>query len=414
LERVLAKFLIPSGRALSEVLNQESTLYGKKLFVEGMIPGETGNIEITNNYARYAEARLINLIDQSSHRIQPICSVFGACGGCDLQFIEIKHQRKLKLEMLERELRHRRLIEEDLYPQMIGGEISAFQYRNRATLHLSQEESKVGFYIRGSSDVVEFTSCAILSKKLEKFRLFITPLLLKHHKEIASVAISEHAEEARVFTLLKLREGATFSDQIKKLVNEIRLFPANVEVLEFQGERHIFDGDEDIGESFSQVNREANAFLQNCVREMVSGEEVSEFYAGSGNLSFPLVADGKKVLAIESDKRLVAYGEKKAIGHNISHLIRFICERAEKFIINKKYLLSSTILLDPPRSGAKIVVEQLATDIVKEIVYVSCNLPTLIRDLAILVDKGYKINQVKAIDMFPQTQYLEVVARLVY
>jgi 23S rRNA (uracil1939-C5)-methyltransferase len=135
-------------------------------------------------------------------------------------------------------------------------------------------------------------------------------------------------------------------------------------------------------------------------------------YAGSGNFGLPLAKLGKKVFAIELDKRLVDEGRRAAEKQGISGRIKFVplsCEQALK----RGGIQTPTVILDPPRSGAKVVCELMAPlPGLEHVIYVSCSLPTLQRDLQVFAKNGFKIKELAVVDMFPQTGHIEILVRL--
>jgi 23S rRNA (uracil1939-C5)-methyltransferase len=145
----------------------------------------------------------------------------------------------------------------------------------------------------------------------------------------------------------------------------------------------------------------ANEALVDFVVKQIKGKQLTELYAGSGNFSFPLQRIGKRVVAVEASKELVDRASGKGV--------QFVCALAEKYVRQNK--VAGSVLLDPPRGGAKSCVEAFGSDI-SEVVYVSCNPATLGRDLEILTRKGLKLEMVTLFDMFPQTAHVECVAVL--
>jgi 23S rRNA (uracil1939-C5)-methyltransferase len=163
---------------------------------------------------------------------------------------------------------------------------------------------------------------------------------------------------------------------------------------------------------FSQVNEEGNAELRAAVVERVSNREVLELYAGAGNFSLALAQRGHTVTAVEADAELVRYGKREALSHGLAESLNFQHSSCEKFM-KSAHVLPKTLLLDPPRGGAKAALERIAARGVEEVVYVSCNLPTLARDLGLLAAQGFEVQEVLVIDMFAQTHHVETVSTAV-
>jgi 23S rRNA (uracil1939-C5)-methyltransferase len=167
-------------------------------------------------------------------------------------------------------------------------------------------------------------------------------------------------------------------------------------------------------ESFFQVNVEQNqALLQTVLRfgEVNESESVLDLYAGIGNLTLPLALGSKEVLGIEENERAVEDARFNIERNGITHC-RMQGGRVEEVLKNWNGKEPDLVVLDPPRAGGKEVVSHIIGLKPKRIVYVSCDPTTLSRDLRLFSGKGYSLQGVSLIDMFPQTYHMEVVALL--
>src|SRR5262249_27542301 len=134
---------------------------------------------------------------------------------------------------------------------------------------------------------------------------------------------------------------------------------------------------------------------------------------GAGNFTLPLAHHAANLVAVEGDARAVENGKKNADKHNLKNIrwiqshapmaVRRLRDKGEKFTAN---------VLDPPRSGAKGLENELAELGAGKILYVSCNPATLARDLAALTQKGYALKRVRPVDLFPHSFHVEVLAEL--
>jgi 23S rRNA (uracil1939-C5)-methyltransferase len=170
-------------------------------------------------------------------------------------------------------------------------------------------------------------------------------------------------------------------------------------------------------EIFIQVNREGNRRL---VREVVewgefgSGDRVLELYSGAGNFTLPIARRVKQVVAVEGNVRAIDNGRINGQARGLEN-IRWVRshvpaaagrlrEKGEKF---------PKIILNPPRSGAKGLEDDLASLGAEKILYVSCNPATLARDLSALAAKGYRAKRIRPVDLFPHTFHVETLAEVV-
>ncbi len=401
--------LAHGGSCIGSVAEGPEASIGKKCLIPFVVPGEVVSAAIDQEEKSLIFASLVEIKKTSSDRVQPPCPVFGICGGCDFQHIGIAAQRREKVRMVERTLQRQGGVTAKNGVSLIGEDLPEWQFRRRAHFHVSPEGA-MGFYRRGSGEVVETPYCAVLrppvQKELSRLKALMPPLA----DIIASVEIEEVDEE--MFIVCRLRESA----RLGKEALRTRLAPifsqtANVQVL--AGEKVL------LGQSkhehgrypaghFSQVNPDGNDLLVRTVCAKLQGAKVTELYAGGGNFTFALAALGKELTAVELESSLVEYGMNRAKEQSLERKASFVCSSCERYLDKNK--LMPSVLLDPPRSGAKKVMEALDPRVTKEIIYVSCSLPTLTRDLKTLAQKGYLLQEVLIVDMFPQTHHVEMVA----
>jgi 23S rRNA (uracil1939-C5)-methyltransferase len=166
--------------------------------------------------------------------------------------------------------------------------------------------------------------------------------------------------------------------------------------------------------TFTQVNPEANRILVQTVLELaqpLEGRSVLDLYSGAGNLSLPLAEAGARVTAVEQSAGAAADAAAAAERRGLD-AYRVLNERAESAAraLSANGESFDLVVLDPPRSGARELMEPILALRPQSIVYVSCDPATLARDLAEL-SRGYRVDRVQPIDMFPQTYHVETVVR---
>lgn len=403
------------GAAIGDIVEGPPDLIGKKAFVSGGIPGETVTAQITSEERSFVNAEVIEILSPSPHRITPICPVFSKCGGCSLQHMTIEAQRDAKLKMVESQLSRQAKIT-PLHPvELLGADLPAFHYRSRVQLH-SNAQNELGFYRPKSGEVVDIDECAIskhaVNDALRKSKRLIVENDLG--KYISSLVIEE--AEGRTAVLIKLNEDAPSSaskdfecfDSSFPSVSVRRL--GSLDLLYRSTSEKYEDGIDTTGH-FSQVNEAGNAVLLEAASRLLSSKSLTEFYAGAGNFTIPLALSGKSVHAVEVDAALAEKGRAIAESNGLKGKVQFTTSSAEAFV--KKNKPSGAILLDPPRAGALHVVKHFHPKLTNEIVYISCNLPSFARDLKLLVEAGFVLERVYAVDMFPQTYHIEMAARLI-
>ncbi|MBJ93066.1 MAG: hypothetical protein CMP23_01180 [Rickettsiales bacterium] len=164
-------------------------------------------------------------------------------------------------------------------------------------------------------------------------------------------------------------------------------------------------------DSFYQVNLEANELLVARVSELIGALQPTsllDLYAGIGNLSLPIAANGIDTVLIEQSKASAGDAERSLRRHGLK--ARIIRGDAGRFQAGD--LFFDVALLDPPRAGAPGLLTELITTRPRAIFYVSCNPSTLARDLSSAAAAGYTISALELFDMFPQTEHIETLCRL--
>jgi 23S rRNA (uracil1939-C5)-methyltransferase len=414
---VICRGLAHGGSMICDVVAGDVTHIGKKAFVPGLIPTEVATVRVTEDKGAFLHGEVVSITESAAHRLTPPCPVFQDCGGCDLQYMPIQLQREEKRLMVERTLQRQGKLTLKDSVRLLAPHLPEFHYRRRISLHVSPTGT-LGFYRQGTGEVIEISHCMIASHEINSLIERISGLVSRFVVAIGGVTIDEFdgepvpifilresvAQEKSEAAIQLLKSEFSLAKVIKKgaVVAEWHTGLTELAVSRFRTLSH-----------FSQVNETGNQHLIDAVLDACHGsDEITEFYAGSGNFSFPLVRKSHHVHAIELDAKLVQYGKARAVNEGLTNL-SFSCESAERFVQRKNSPFGPCVLLDPPRSGARVVAEHLPKDRVSKIVYVSCSLPTLTRDLKILTSRGYSLKDVAVIDMFSQTHHVETISCLV-
>jgi 23S rRNA (uracil1939-C5)-methyltransferase len=395
------------GASIGTVTAGDDNLIGKKALVRNAIPGETVTVRILEDQKKLIHADLLSVLSPSPDRRDPPCEHFGVCGGCDLQHISIERQRALKREMVESTLARQAQISCNV--KLYDGELPEFSYRNRITLHVS-ETGEVGYYKPGSGDVVPITSCMLARPLIREAHARILDFCRSRGAIIAGIVLEEYL--GNVSALVRLRDTcAGFSDEEYQVLESILplVTVSSRRATVYQSTQSKLSSSS-VGH-FSQVNPDGNKALQAIVKSYYTGrEKITEFYGGSGNFTFMLAHHGCDVVSIEVDENLVRFGTTQAKQQQLDKRVTFIHSSTERYI--KQHKISGHVLLDPPRAGAQELMKKLDPRYVSHVVYVSCNLATLARDLSIAQLAGYTIKEVICVDMFPQTHHVETITVL--
>ncbi|HMO01808.1 MAG TPA: rRNA adenine N-6-methyltransferase family protein [Oligoflexia bacterium] len=411
-DQILVKMsgLAFGGSCVGLVVDGKQDALGKKCFIPFTIPGELVVAKITKDGGSFFEANLVKILETSRDRIEPRCPIFSECGGCQLQHMELALQREEKKRMVEQTLNAQAEIKPQEPIVFLGETFSGWNYRKRVIFHASKE-GVVGFYQPLSRRLIEVQHCHITSPAINRSLKEIKLIIQDTCPHIYDIIVEEQGGEVNV--VFKVRPAKKINrEQIHDLfLRFVKSPPFNFSVI--YGNDNIVSALADslqkrtVGH-FSQVNHEANALLVETVCQQLSGVDILELFAGSGNFTLPLAQTGKQVTAVECDKALVKYGQEKAIELEVSDRVTFVRKSYEKYI--RKYPLKRDILIDPPRSGAIELVRMLNSENTNQLVYVSCHLPTLTRDLKILQENGLYLRRIFLLDMFPQTHHIETIS----
>lgn len=417
------------------------------IFIPGAVKEDKLKILIVKVNSSFAFGKIVEILSPSKYRQDPICDSFKKCGGCMLQHMDYDYQLELKTSIVNNTLNKIGL--EVKTEHCIGMGIPVY-YRNKAQYPFGydKENNKVmGFYKERSHEIVPLNNCYIESKVSTQIAKYILNLakelnislynetdkkgILRH----SIIKIGYHTSEIMVIlvctkndfeNLDKLVYSLTHKfDNIKTVILNINKDDTNVIQ---SNENQILFGDgtihEHIGKylfkispnSFFQVNSKQVELLYHLVKDFADIDKkdiVFDLYCGAGTIGIFIAENANKVYGIELVKDAVKMAKENADINNVDN-IEFICGDVEDKIdelINKN-INPSIIILDPPRKGlSDKTVEKVLELLPKKIVYVSCNVSTLARDLNIL-KQYYLIDIVQPVDMFPQTYHVECVSLL--
>lgn len=410
------------------------------VFVPFVLPSERVSAEPVEQKKKFIRAQLKQILQPSPERTTPACPHFTACGGCDYQHIPYESQLKHKSEILRETLRRLGKIEWTGEIRTLAAE--PFGYRNRAQWKVRPLNSSgadapsgasddnalgIGYFRANSTSLCAVDDCAILSPVLLK-------TLLSLRGALAAGALPRELREIEAFTpedpggqdarVLLTATFAGFPSHAADRAAQFRELVPELESLLFhdpgRDRMELFGpgfAECKIGEhkyrvghfSFFQVNRFLAQDLAREVAEAETGGELAlDLFAGVGLFAVPLAKRFKRVIAVESNPAAVRDLETNARGGATE--IR--TAEVEQFLERFKGT-ADLVVLDPPRAGlTPDAARRLAQIAPRRITYVSCEPPTLARDLAALHEGGYEISDVHLFDLFPQTFHMETVVRL--
>jgi len=411
---------------------------GKACFVPFTAVGDLVEVRIERSKKSYSEGVVEKLICPSIRRISPSCPVFGVCGGCNWQHILYDEQCDQKKNILTDTLwRTARVDPENIKPVLKA--ISPFEYRQRIQLKVDYSDNKLslGFFRRISHDVVDIDDhCEIAAKPLNNAIRKVREIILasKQPHNIPQVDLAS-ASDASVSALFHYNGNRP--EAFAEYLSHCDIFENELHSINMQsGGRNTYEhinglnkliysvpssSGKDIDlyfspDSFSQVNFAQNRIIVQLLIDYclkISPDSILDLYCGNGNFSLPFAGIVKRILGFESARKSVSLAEYNA-AINGAENAQYICKDSIAGVqaVAKTPGIFDLVIMDPPRTGADQLCREIHKTRSSNLIYISCDPPTLGRDLAILKSTGYEIIYIQPVDMFPQTYHLESIVFL--
>ena len=347
---------------------------GKAVFVPFTIDGEMISAQITREKKQFAEAEVVDLQERSPHRVNPECSYFGRCGGCSYQHIDYERQLAIKWRQVRDVLQRIGKFKDIPMRPIIPSPIS-YAYRNRITVHA--QDGMIGFFRRDSHRLIDIERCPI---SLDEVNQALTELRTRAPRDGHYTLRAQSGP--RVFSQANDAVGNALRDLIARLI------PGDQELLidaycgaGFFAKRLL--------EKFERITGiDWDKFAIEAARQNATAKET--YIAGD------IEDELSHALAVAAP--LVGGAAQGRLG-SIAHTFQADAMR-------------TTVIVDPPATGLTAKTRRAIADLAPgTFIYVSCNPPTLARDLAEL-QQSFTIDSVTPLDMFPQTAEIEVAVHL--
>ncbi len=397
----------------------------KVLFVAGALPTETIQVKIDNQKRHFNQGQIVKILKPSAERVEPLCGHYKRCGACQLQHLDSSKQIGYKKNTLDQQLK--RQLKLDTVPWEASLESKPFGYRRRARLGVryrnKTDEIILGFREEANSHLTSISDCPVLEPELNRL---VKPL---------HAVISGLEAKSRVTQIELLKgdtEAAVVIRHLKKMqANDI----SNLEQWAKDQQVQLWlQGDEKLVLVHSSSQQPLSYQVDNCdltfdVKDFIQGnadmnkamvkqaldwlspsenETVLDLFAGIGNFTLPLANKVKKVYAVEGAKAMAARIDQNASLNNITNIEASAMNLADEELLFKLPKVDA-ILLDPPRSGASVLMPWLVKQ-KSRILYIACDPSSLVRDAQPLLDAGFKLEKISVMDMFPQTKHVETMA----
>ncbi|MDJ0734109.1 MAG: 23S rRNA (uracil(1939)-C(5))-methyltransferase RlmD [Nostocaceae cyanobacterium] len=422
---------------------------GRVVFVGDTVPGDRAMVRLVRVKSQYAHGKLHQLLQPSPHRIRPHCIVADKCGGCQWQHIDYQYQLEAKRQQVIQALERIGGFVNPPVDPVLAGE-SDLNYRNKATYPIGLSATgqvQAGYYQKGSHKLVNLNQCPVQDSRLN-------PLLAQVKQDIQKRGWEPYNEQRHTGLIrhLGLRIGRRTGEILLTLVVKDWIIPGIVEQAQewldhypplvgvmlnrnnhrtnaiFGNETRCMAGVPYLrekfallefqvrGDTFFQVYTEvAEALLQEIQSELnLQGNEILlDAYCGIGTLTLPLAKKAHHATGLEVQSSAVEQAIFNAQINGIKN-VTFHTGTVEK-LLPQMDIKPDIVLLDPPRKGCdRAVIDALLASKPDRIVYVSCKVATLARDLKLLCQDGeYTLVRVQPADFFPQTAHVEAAAFVV-
>ncbi|MGI6655811.1 MAG: class I SAM-dependent RNA methyltransferase [Desulfobulbus sp.] len=415
---------------------------GMVVMTTGVLPGETVTVRLAKKYRNHQEADLLRVVEPSDQRIDPPCPLYGRCGGCNLQHARPETQLTLKEAILRESLERAHLECDGIFQPALASP-RGLGYRFRLRLHLDQQ-GQIGFHRSASNTVVPVQRCLLATEPLNQAIAGLIDQGLPQRLAglVAAVELLQSPDDDRIILALEPR-AATGPAQLSALLPGLSETADAVVFRPPPGRTGEFpEVPAELSQSFSlfgrswqlrwdhrcffQVNALQNPRLIAAALELIKTIETPpasgnawnalDLFCGAGNFSLPLGILGRtgaRVTGIEANPHAVFWASRNAQEAGLADARFFAADVGKRLhALVKQQARFHTILFDPPRQGLGKAAALLPRLKARQIIAVSCDPATLARDLALLVQGGYRLRSIRAVDMFPQTHHIEAVALL--
>lgn len=397
------------------------------VFIPFTAPGDQINYRISAQKKNFARGELVDILQASPTRINPLCRYFGQCGGCQLQHIhyseQLKYKQQIVLDALKRIGKMPNTRVEPVIPAALN-----WAYRRHITLKIRPEEGdlKIGYIEVDQQTVLPVESCPIFIsdqdaaiKELQAFlKIFLSDLTSEGRATLFKTPTDQFILNLQLEKKLKLNLELpqTFLQNHPRWAG-ILLSMGHKKEVWGQTRTHITLNQLKwicSPEVFTQNHPEQSAKIYHQITELLKGspKSILDLYCGIGISSLLLAKQGHGVTGIESNPLSITLAKESARLNDLS--ATFMTGEVEHLLPQLSKAKYDAVLINPPRIGiSPLALKRILRLKPHEMIYISCMPSTLARDLALICSQGYQIQLIQPYDMFPQTYHVETLVHLV-
>ncbi|MCK9168980.1 MAG: TRAM domain-containing protein [Treponema sp.] len=383
---------------------------GKTVFIPYAVPGEKLEVEITDTKRDYDTARIVNILEPSPYRIQPVCGYYGLCGGCNMMHIAPSYQKELRKQVLADCFKRCGIVIPEI--TVISGPDTG--YRCRFQLNDG------GLTEKNTSKIIPITSCSVANKEINNWFSLVKPserpsgrihlfgadcVISAGIKDGSKVAVSLPESDS-----IQIHTGGgkkAVKNRIAKHFSGTVLSPQDIVTVSLLDKKISFDV-----RGFFQSNL---TVLESAIQALCSGlggSNVLDMYSGCGTFSVFLADSFNKVTLVEHNRDALVFAEQNMAGKKHTSFGISGEKWVQQFAAEQPDFDAAVI--DPPRSGMEDAVSRwLCTSRIPVIRSLSCDPATHARDISRLIAAGYRLESLTLLDFYPNTCHIESLASLV-
>ena len=419
--------------------------------VKNAIPGQKVRFIINKFKKGNAEGRLLEVLETSPLETRkPVCSIFPACGGCMYQTMPYEEQMKMKAGQIRRVMDE--AVEGEYLFEGVKASPKEFAYRNKMEFSFGDEYKDgpltLGLHKKGSTyDVLTASDCKLVHEDMNKILVcvleyfkeqgisyykkmqhvgYLRHLLLRRGDTTGEILVNLVTTTQEEYDLSELKEQLLQLPLEGKIVGILHILNDSLSDVVKSDETRVLYGQDFFYEkllglefkitpfSFFQPNTKGAEFLYETVREYIGDIRdltVFDLFSGTGTISQVLAPVAKKVIGVEIVEEAVEAAKENAARNGLSNC-KFIAGDVFK-VLDEIEEKPDVIILDPPRDGIHPKALPKILDYgVDRIVYISCKMTSLARDLEMIQQRGYTVEKMTAVDQFCETVHVETVVLL--
>lgn len=424
---------------------------GKSVIVKNGIPGQKVKFCVNKFKRGNAEGRLLEVLEKSPLETRkPVCSIFPACGGCMYQTMSYEAQMDMKAEQVKNILNE--AVNGEYLFEGVKASPKEFAYRNKMEFSFGDEYKDgpltLGLHKKGSTyDVLTASDCKlvhddmtkILNCVLEYFKErnvsyykkmqhtgYLRHLLLRRGDRTGEILVNLVTTTQEEHDMSPLKEALLNLELEGKIVGFLHILNDSLSDVVQSDETRIIYGQDYFYEkllnlefkitpfSFFQPNSRGAEVLYSTVRDYIGNINdmtVFDLFSGTGTIAQVLAPVAKQVIGVEIIEEAVEAAKENAAHNGLSNC-KFIAGDVFK-VLDEIEEKPDVIVLDPPRDGIHPKALPKILDYgVDKIVYISCKVTSLARDLEMIQARGYEVVKSVAVDQFCQTVHVETVVLL--